>query len=95
MKGKDHIYQSIKKTLAAILLLVIIAFPLGGNMAEGAANEHTIQKGDTLWLLSLRYNVKLQDLFEANPGINPYNLLPGQKILLPAQSSNLASGKEE
>ena len=31
-------------------------------MVEGAANEHTIQKGDTLWLLSLRYNVKLQDL---------------------------------
>ena len=44
---------------------------------------HVVEAGDTLYLIAKRYEVKLDDLMEQNPNIDPYNLMIGTKLKLP------------
>lgn len=45
--------------------------------------SYTIEAGDTLWLLSQRYNTTVEAIMAANPGVNPTNLFVGQVICIP------------
>ena len=45
---------------------------------------YTIQPGDTLYLIGQRFNVTVDALIRANPGIDPNNLQIGQVICIPA-----------
>ena len=44
---------------------------------------YTIRAGDTLFTLGQRFNVSVQAIINANPGINPNNLQIGQVICIP------------
>ena len=44
---------------------------------------HVIQKGETLYFLSKRYQVPLQMILAANPYVNVYGLQPGDEICIP------------
>lgn len=44
---------------------------------------YIVKSGDTLWSISKMYNVTLQDLYKANPGIQGDLIHPGQIIQLP------------
>jgi peptidoglycan endopeptidase LytF len=46
-------------------------------------NFYTIRAGDTLFAISRRFNVSLDDLLEANPNIDPNRLMIGQRICIP------------
>jgi len=46
-------------------------------------NYYTIVPGDTLYNIARSYNVSLDDLIEANPGIDPYRIMVGQVICIP------------
>lgn len=53
-----------------------------------AATTHTVQKGDTLWALSKRYEVGLSEMKAANPQIENYDLIyPGQQIHVPVEDA--------
>lgn len=56
----------------------------GGATAVPAGGSHTIQSGETLSAISRRYNIALDALLAANPGINPKTLKIGQKIRVPS-----------
>jgi len=45
---------------------------------------YTIKAGDTLYNLALQFNVTVDAIIRANPGINPNNLQIGQVICIPA-----------
>ena len=45
--------------------------------------HYTVRYGDTLYSIARQFNVSMADLMEANPGINPYMLYPGQIICIP------------
>ena len=47
-------------------------------------NFYTIRAGDTLFAIARRFNVSVDDLLEANPGIDPRSLRVGQIICIPA-----------
>lgn len=49
---------------------------------------HTIQAGETLYRLSVKYNVTTQAIFEANPGLSTENFRSGQVIIIPVQSDS-------
>lgn len=46
-------------------------------------NYYSIRPGDTLYSIARFFNVSLDDLIEANPGIDPYRLSVGQIICIP------------
>ncbi|NLA57883.1 MAG: LysM peptidoglycan-binding domain-containing protein, partial [Firmicutes bacterium] len=44
---------------------------------------YTIQPGDTLFELAARFGTTVAAIIAANPGIDPNNLIPGQRICIP------------
>jgi peptidoglycan endopeptidase LytF len=44
---------------------------------------YTIQAGDTFFALSQRFNVSLDAILAANPGVDPQNLQIGQTVCIP------------
>lgn len=50
---------------------------------------YNIQRGDTLYELSLRYNTTVEDIISNNTYLNPYNLMVGMQIVIcPNSKSN-------
>ncbi|MDF2521577.1 MAG: hypothetical protein K0R84_2205 [Clostridia bacterium] len=63
----------------------IISIPVTAPPSPGPSISeiYEVQEGDTMYKLSLRYNVSLSALIKANLHINPESLLPGQWICIP------------
>lgn len=53
-------------------------------------NYYAILSGDTLYSIAQFFNVSLDDLLEANPAINPYQLLVGQIVCIPLATPPIA-----
>lgn len=53
-------------------------------MARGTdeVREHVIQQGENLWLIAKKYQIPIDTLIAANPGINPEKVKIDQKISL-------------
>lgn len=47
---------------------------------------YRIQSGDYLSKVAARFNISLNDLLEANPGIDPNRLAIGQQIVIPSEN---------
>lgn len=61
-----------------------------------AATTHTVEKGDSLWKIAVRYQIGLSEIKAANPGIKNYDLIyPGQQINVPAVSSSITAYEAE
>jgi LysM repeat protein len=48
---------------------------------------HVIEKGDTLYKLAKKYDVKLFDIMRLNPYVNVYNLQIGDEICIPTMAA--------
>ncbi|MBO8137618.1 MAG: cell wall hydrolase [Desulfotomaculum sp.] len=70
--------KKLKKFTAAVLLAVLTCSPA----APAAAGIHTIQPGDSLYSISLKYGTTLHQLMELNQ-LNSSSITPGQKIKVP------------
>lgn len=53
-------------------------------------NTYVVKKGDTLFAISRQFNLPLQSILNANPGIVPEALQVGQVICLPVLNSKLS-----
>jgi LysM repeat protein len=49
----------------------------------GSTRTHRVQAGETPMAIARRYNVKLDALLTANPGLNPKRLRIGQSLVVP------------
>ncbi|NLM83957.1 MAG: SafA/ExsA family spore coat assembly protein [Clostridiales bacterium] len=66
------------------LLLALCLAGLGGN-CSAASGVYTVQKGDSMWKIAVRYEIGLSELIAANPQIkNPALIYVGQKINIPS-----------
>ncbi len=62
----------------------------------GADNQivfHTIQPGETLYKLSVKYSVSVERICRANPGLSAKNFRFGQVIAIPPKTKSLASAE--
>ena len=60
-----------------------------------AATTYTVQPGDTMWKIAVRYQTGISELIKANPQIkNPAMITVGQKITIP-NPAPLASLEQE
>ena len=44
---------------------------------------YTIKKGDTIYNISRKYDLRVRDLMRANPFVNVYNLQVGEELCIP------------
>ncbi|MBR1889271.1 MAG: LysM peptidoglycan-binding domain-containing protein [Alloprevotella sp.] len=66
------------------LLTVIFVFLLFGSSDLFAQNaSHTVQKGETLYRISIQYSTTVDAILQLNPGITPETLQEGQTLRLP------------
>lgn len=61
------------------------------NVSSKSATSYIVQKGDTLYGIARKYNIKLNELLSLNNLDNSSTIKIGQKILVPAGSSSSAS----
>ncbi len=72
--------------VVAFLLLLSIAFPTYSVSAQEATPSgptYTIQPGDTLNVVAIKFGVSVDDIIQANNITNPNLLSAGQQILIP------------
>lgn len=55
----------------------------GSSGGAGVSGIHTVRYGDTLWSISNRYNLAMQDVILANDLAAPFTLKTGQRLTLP------------
>lgn len=74
-------------TVSAAATPQVRATPRAATPTPAASKTHAIQKGETLWGVSKRYQVSLQDLQKANPQItDPTRVLVGTQLSIPTAS---------
>lgn len=72
----------MKKSLlfGLLFLLTLICIP----SVSFAQQIYTVQSGDSLWKIAVRYQVGLSEIISANPQFkNPTLIYPGQKVTIP------------
>lgn len=57
--------------------------PSPAPIYQPTGKTYQIKSGDTLWSISQKLNIPLNELIKANPNVNPNNLFVGQVINLP------------
>lgn len=75
-----------------IITLFSVSFVFGFATNAFAA-EYTVQKGDSLWTISKKYNVPFSEILRLNNHIkNPDVIYPNDKITLPDGSTGTSTG---
>jgi LysM repeat protein len=74
-----------RKLLIKLLLIMLVLVAATNVFAQ---TNYTIQRGDTLYSIALRFGVSVQTIAAANNIINPNLIYAGQVIVIPDGSSN-------
>jgi 3D (Asp-Asp-Asp) domain-containing protein len=74
---------SMKPLLSMALGMLVAGFA----DSAFAASSYTVKKDDTFFKISQRYNIALDKVLAANPGVDPFNLQIGQTIQLPTAAA--------
>jgi murein DD-endopeptidase MepM/ murein hydrolase activator NlpD len=56
----------------------------GASSGNGSLGTHTVRTGETVWMISEKYNLALRDVLDRNQLSPPYALFNGQRLNLPA-----------
>ena len=59
----------------------------GVNMLSTHPKTHIVKEGETLYIIAQEYEITLEALKDANPGIDPELIVVGQEINIPDQES--------
>lgn len=96
-----YLKEAFKLSIAVILLLLwTTATAAAGPPAKNENQEtdkfiYTVQPGDALILVAVRYNLRLVDIVLANHLANPDLIFPGQKLILPGLAPPATPTTEE
>ncbi len=73
------------KQLSIVLLILFLFAPTATFAQDGEDNRvtHVVQSGDTLYRISLRYGISMDQIAEANNITNPSRIFRGQELIIP------------
>lgn len=63
-----------------------LKIPQASGTSSHAPQYHTIQTGETLYQLTVKYGVTAQAICAANPGLSAENFRIGQVVIIPAST---------
>jgi peptidoglycan endopeptidase LytE len=73
---------------------LVVSIPSGTTAPVTGTNSYTVQSGDTLLSIAMRFHTSVNALLRANPDITNKNVIPvGQVIYLPGATLTLSNGK--
>ncbi|MGG1660501.1 3D domain-containing protein [Brevibacillus sp. NRS-1366] len=72
-----------KRFKAKSFVMMALGLCLAAISTPAFAASYQIKKDDTFYLISKRFNVPLESVQKANPGVDPQNLRLGQNIQVP------------
>jgi uncharacterized YkwD family protein/spore coat assembly protein SafA len=78
--------QNVKLKKLLFMSIVLFGFlPFFAHSVHGQGhNEHTVQRGESMWKISVKYQIGLSEIINANPEIkNPAMIYPNQKLKIP------------
>lgn len=71
-----------------IIVMTLVFLLLSTTTVFAQGTTYTVQPGDSMWKIAVRYEVGLSEIAAANPQItNPALIYPGQKLNIPALDS--------
>jgi uncharacterized YkwD family protein/spore coat assembly protein SafA len=83
--------MKLKKTMLALSLSLLL--PVTQVFAQ--STTYTVQPGDTMWKIAVKYETGISEIIAANPQVkNPSMIYPGQKINIPNADSLKAQEDE-
>lgn len=74
--------RKIISTLILLLFLIVGALPAFAQQQTGFI--HTVQAGETLGSIAIRYNIPINSLITANNLFNPNTIYAGQALFIPS-----------
>ena len=82
----------MKKLLSLSLALLAAAAMTVPTLAA----SHTVQRGDTMWKLAVKYQVGTSEIIDANPQVkNPDLIYPGDVLDIPETASSVRAYEQE
>ncbi|PKM63217.1 MAG: hypothetical protein CVU97_01405 [Firmicutes bacterium HGW-Firmicutes-21] len=86
----------MKKRLFGFIAAFVVAFTLFSTTASAASSNYKVVPGDSLWKISRRYEIGLDEIISANPQIpNPNLIYPDQIITVPLSDSSISSYEKQ
>lgn len=75
----------MKKILFSLLFAVLLVAMIVPNSSHAQSTDtYTVKSGDTLWKISKRYQIGLNEIISANPQFsNPDLIYPGDRVTIP------------
>lgn len=88
-------YILVLKTAGQVQAFTLkVSIPAGTPIPVSGTNSYTVQAGDTLYSIALRFQTSVTVLLRANPAItNPNIISVGQVIYLPGATITLSDGE--
>ena len=87
----------MKKRLTIILTVIMLFTFISavGAQPAGDYDTYTVQRGDTLWKIAVKYQVGVSEIIAANTQFkNPDLIYPGQKVYVPLYDKAKATEKQ-
>ena len=82
----------MKKFLSLCMALAVFS----ACTLPASALSHTVEKGDTMWKLAVKYQVGTSEIIGANPQVvNPNLIYPGQVLTIPQPDASVVSFERE
>jgi LysM repeat protein/lysophospholipase L1-like esterase len=69
----------------------LVTIPAGEPVASANALVFPVAVGDTLWSIARRFDVSVEALLAANPGVDPLKLREGQTLRVPSSLAAVAA----
>lgn len=69
----------------------LVTIPAGEPMASAESLVFPVSTGDTLWSIARRFDVTVEALAAANPGVDPLRLQAGQSLRVPSSLAAVAA----
>ena len=84
------------KKLISLVMVVLTSLTILFSASAADTVKHTVVKGESLWLISKKYQVGLSEIINANPQIkNPALIYPNQIINVPLVPKATLSYEEQ
>jgi len=77
----------------AIAILIFLLIPIAA-LSQQAVLKHTVQQGETLYGLSVKYGVTVEQIVQANTGLTSESLKAGTTIIIPSNGTGRPACKE-